>query len=431
MMTRRPMSFVGSAVLLLCGAVMFVQAQALSAPALAVVSAADTAGSAVAGQPLVTNIFYESDLVQALADISNQTSVPIITDGTVGGTISVDLREVPLERALERILYPLGFTFARIGDYYLVGSTKPDAPSFPLLSHTEVLALNYTSAEDAFKLLADFYGPYLKLNAKLNTLTITAAPQIVERARADIARIDEPKRQVMIEALVTEMSTAAAKSVGIDWSGTLLNGADTILRTGLDMSQIGDSGLSIGGVVKQLTGRLGGLSYSVMPSIKALVRDGKAKIRANPRIVTADGQPAEIVMNKEQYYQLLTGAGSYPVYSLEKIEAGVSMTITPYVSSNGDITVMAEPVVSDVVGTSMGQLPIVSKRSAKTKVVVRDGEDVVIGGLTMQTEQLVQRKIPLLGDIPILGLLFSSTKKVVEENEVVIIITPHLQPVAN
>ncbi|MFO7638384.1 MAG: hypothetical protein R6X14_03635 [bacterium] len=431
-MKRRPFVLFGSAVLWLTGLVVFAWAQAPSDPVPAqppvVAPAAGPRADTGSRQPLVTNVFHESDLIQALMDISYQVRVPIVTDGTVGGIVSVDLNQVPLEDALALILYPLGHTFARVGNHYLVGSTRPAAPSFPLLSRTEVLALNYIPAEDAFKLLADYYGPYLKLNAATNTLVITAASQIIDRARQDLTRIDRPKKQVMIEVLVTEMSTAAAKSIGIDWSGTLFNGADTLLRTTIDLSQVGDSGLSIGGVFRQFTGRFGNWGYSLVPSIQAMVRDGNAKIKANPRIVTADGQPAEIVIAKEQYYQLLTGAGAYPVYRLEKIAAGVSMTITPYVSSSGDITVKVEPEVSDVVGTGMGQLPIVSKRSAKTKVVVKDGEDIVIGGLTMRTEQLVQRKIPLLGDIPILGLLFSNTKKVVEENEVIIIVTPYLLP---
>lgn len=379
---------------------------------------------AKAKQPLVTNVFFESDLVQALADVSAQAKIPIITDGSVGGIVSVELIQTPLDEALGKILYPLGYTFKRMDDYYLVGSGKPESPSFFLLSSSEVLAADYLRAEDAYKLLPDFYKPYLKLNAETNTMTITAPGEIIRKAKEDLASIDRPKKQILIEALVTEISTEATRALGIDWSGTFFRGADTVLRTNADFSRIADT--SFGLVVKKLTSRLGDWSYSLVPSIQALAQDGKARIRANPKLVTVEGRAAEIVVGKERYYQIAAGAEPYPYYRLEKIEVGVSMTITPYVAENRDITVVVEPTVSDVVGSGLEQLPIVSKRSVKTKVVVKDGENIVIGGLVLRNEMTVERKIPLLGSIPVIGFLFGHTRKVVDENEVVIVITPHI-----
>jgi len=385
---------------------------------------AETKARAAEDQPSVTNVFFETDLMQALHDISSQTRVPIVTDGSVAGTVSVELVNLPLEEALARLLYPLGYAFRRIEDYYLVGNVNPESPSFYLIAVTEVLRPSYLRADDAHKLLPDQYRRYLKVSPETNTLVAAAPRGIIDKIKQDLARIDKPKRQVLIEALVTEISTEAARSLGIDWSGVLFRGGDTILRSTADLARIADT--SLGLVLKRVTGRLGDWGYGLTPSLQALVRDGKAKIKASPKLVTLDGHAAEIVVGKEQYYQLATGGEPYYYLRLEKIEVGVSLTITPYVADNGDITVMAEPVVSDVVGSSLGQLPIVSKRKAKTRIVVRDGENVVIGGLTMRSEQTIQSRIPLLGSIPIVGFLFSHTRKVVEDNEVVIVITPRL-----
>lgn len=378
----------------------------------------------VPAEPLVSNVFFETDLRQVLSDISAQTGVQIITDGAVSGMVSVELSATPLGEALGRILYPLGYSCRRVDDYYVVGSAKPDGTAFPLLAHSEVLALNYTRAGDAAKLLADCYTPYIKVIPETNTLVVTAPPEIIASIRRDLAGIDLQKRQVTIEATVMEVSSDAGRSLGVDWSGSLFKGADTLLRAITGVGQVADSTLSL--IIRKISGNLGAWSFSLLPAVQAMVQDGKVQIKANPRIVTADGQPAEITVGKEQYYQMLTGVGAYPVYRLEKIEVGVSLTITPYVAGNGDITVYAEPRVSDVVGIDASELPIVSKRTAKTRVVVKDGESIVIGGLVMRHEQLVQRRIPILGSIPILGFFFSNTRKQVVESEVMIIITPRL-----
>ena len=375
-------------------------------------------------EPLVTNVFFETDLRQALSDLSAQSGVQIVTDGAITGMVTVEFSGTPLGVALGRMLYPLGYSYRRVDDYYVVGSAKPDGPAFPLLASSAVLQLNYLRAADAAKLLADCYTPYVKVIPETNTLVATAPPEIVASIRRDLAGIDVPKRQVTIEATVIEMSSDAGRSLGVDWSGSLFKGADTLLRAITGVGGVADSTLSL--IVRRLTGGIGAWQFSLLPAVQAMVQDGKAQIKANPRIVTADGQAAEISVGKEQYYQLLYSTGVYPTYRLEKIEYGVSLTITPYVAGNGDITVYAEPRVSDVVGAGQDNLPIVSKRAARTRVVVKDGESIVIGGLVMRQEHLVQRRIPLLGSIPILGFFFSNTQKQIVESEVMIIITPRL-----
>jgi type II secretory pathway component GspD/PulD (secretin) len=372
----------------------------------------------------VTNVFFEADLVQSLRDISAQAKVQIVTDGSVSGTVTAELVNLSVEAALARLLYPLGFAFKKVDDYYLVGGISPESPSFYLLAESKNVTPGYLKADEAFKLMPEQYQKYLKVVPESNTLVITAPAVVLRSIEEGLSAIDKPKPQVLIEALVTEISGEGARSFGVDWSGVLMKGGDTLMRAGANMSNLLDSGLTF--AVKQLTGRLGSLSYDLVPTIQALVKDGKAHIKANPRVVTAEGQPAEISVGQERYYQMLSGSGPYPYYRLEKIEVGVSLTITPYVADNGDITLVAEPVVSDVVGQGMDALPIVSKRQAKTKVVVKDGEEVVIGGLTLSNEHLVQTRIPFLGSIPIIGFLFSNTRKVTAMSEVVIVIIPHL-----
>lgn len=372
----------------------------------------------------ITNVFYESDIQQALMDISAETRVPIITDGSVGGLVTAELVDATLEEALAKILHPRGYDFRNMGDYYLVASTRPDGAAFHLLAESRLIVPNYLKAEEAHALLPECYRQFLKLDRASNTLTATAPRQILEGIARHLAEIDQPKKQVLIEALITEISGGATRSLGVNWSGTFWRGADTVITGRSGPGVLADTGLTL--VLKALTGQVGDVAYSLVPTINALVENGRARIRANPSVATIAGQAAEIVVGQEQYYSILAGSELYPYTRLEQIEVGVSLLITPYVADNGDITVFVEPTVSDVVGSGLNKLPIVSKRSAKTQVVVRNGQEIVIGGLVTSSEQTVRRKIPLLGDIPILGLLFSHTTRVTTENEVVIVITPRL-----
>jgi type II secretory pathway component GspD/PulD (secretin) len=385
-------------------------------------------------QPLITNVFYDTDILQALRDISAQAGIPIIPDGSVQGLVSVEVTNVPLDECLTRLLAPHGFSFRRFKDYYLVGSPRPDNVSSYLLTATEQIKPSYYTAKELAALVSDYYTPFIKLEENSNLIAITASPDIIERFKKDIAAIDIPPRQVLIEALITEISHDGAQSLGIDWSGTISRQipGDTApsfswkLLTNIVNLADTSFGLIFGNVIKTF-GTLHDFSYSLTPSIQALVTSGKANIRANPKIVTLDGQKASIVVGKEAYYEILTGPINYQYTQLQMIKYGISLNLTPYISEDKkEVTLDVEPEVSDVSGQGITNLPILNTRSAKTQVRVKDGEKIVIGGLFQKGERTVMRKIPFLGDIPLLGLLFRNTQKVAQETEVVIFITPHI-----
>lgn len=376
-------------------------------------------------QLTVTNVFFETDLLEALQDISEQTGVPINTDGTVTGTITMEINNLPLEECLQRILFPLGYSYKKTDSYYLVGSGKIEHPSFALLSTTEIIRPNYLKAADLDKLISEFYRPYLKMNPNINAFAITAPNHIISRFKEDLARLDKPPKQILIEAVVTEVSTDALKELGINWSGKLSKGGDS-LNIIANLTKTKEPSLDL--IYRTITkGITGDWAYTfLLPSLQALVQKGKAQIKANPKIVTFDGQKASIEVGKEQYYQIVTGQPQYPYVRLEVVKYGTSLNITPYISENGEITVEVEPEVSDFIGKGFGDLPVLSKRTAKTQIRVKDGEKIVIGGLRAKNERVIQTQIPCLGSIPILGFLFRHNKKMVEESDIIIVITPHI-----
>ncbi len=370
----------------------------------------------------ITNVFFETDLREALRDISAQSGVTIIPDDTVQGVVTLDLKNVPLEKCLEMMLMGGGYTFKKIDNYYLVGAAVPDNPTFNRLTETKYIKTNYIKAKDVPKFLPEFFTDFIQVNEDVNMLTVTASPEIIARIEEDIAKIDIPLKQVMIQAIVTDFSKGVTKELGINWEWEWDN------TKGINSTASGSAGMEdlLGTFTYATTGKL---TRSILVKLNALIRTGEVKLRANPRIVTLDGQEASIFIGKEQYYSIVSGPVNYPYTTLEAITAGITLKITPYVSENGDITVEIQPEVSDVtVEATEDRLPVITKRQVNTKVRVKDGETVIIGGLTNQTEFERVTRVPVLGYIPIIGFFFKNKKKTVEETEVVIFITPSILP---
>lgn len=383
-----------------------------------------TAAAAGAEEPLVSNVFYDTDLREALRDIASQTGVSIVPDETVQGVVTLEATEVPLEECLGRMLTPLGYTFKKIDTYYVVGAAHPDNPSFPLLSETTLYSPNYVRAADVAALLSDYYSPYVKANPTTNTIAITASAEMTRTILENLAGIDVKPVQVMIEAIVTEMSETAARSIGLDWSITGSNGpASTFGATG-NYGTPADSALF--GTVSKLGRKWGEYDVNMMASLRALEDDGEVDIRANPRLATLNGQPASIFIGREEYYSIVSGPISYPYTKLELIQVGITLNVIPYVSADGEITVDIKPEVSDVTGKGASELPVVSKRSVTTKVRIKEGETITVGGLRLKTERSRRTGIPFLCKIPVLGYLFGHDVRYADESEIVVFITPRI-----
>ncbi|MFH1363126.1 MAG: secretin N-terminal domain-containing protein, partial [Candidatus Omnitrophota bacterium] len=374
-------------------------------------------------QPLVTNVFYETDVRQALQDISTQAKVPIVIDPSVQGFINVELKEVEIEEALKMILTPLGYAFRKIDNYYIVGSAKPDSPIFDLLAKTEVVPLDYVKAKDIEALVSDYFHPYLKANTQNNSVAITASQNVIDRFKQDLNKIDKPRKQVMMEALVIEISDSAKKELGIQW-GSMKEGGFTVSPPSsftFEKSLVGTaaSEYTLSGTVTQ----------STFVTLKTMIQNGRAVVRANPRISALDGEEANIYIGKEEFFLINTGSQAYPYNTLQSIGTGVTLKVTPNVSSSGEITVKIQPEVSEVVGTGTNNLPIVNRRTVSTTVRVSDGETIVIGGLIQHNSSNTKTRAPILGKIPLLGNLFRSKDMSAEDKEVLIFIIPHLSDI--
>lgn len=410
-------------------------AETTSAKNLYEIQTAPTAGHLLSGEDrdcLITNVFYDTDLREVLNSIAAQCEVTIVADETVMGIVTMELIDVPLTEALPRLLTPYGLTFRWMDGYYLVGSPRPDNPSFPMLTETELYRPNFIKAGDVTRLLSAYYDPFIRVNSETNTVTLTGSPELIARMKEDLAEVDRPPRQLMIEALVTETSTDRNRELGIAWDLEASQGRDS-LRINAYPGRVGDSAYypeadRLGVFFDRVGIRSNDWVGRFRAQLRALMERGEGRIRANPRIATLEGNKARIFIGREEYFSILTGSVTFAYAQLEVIKTGIALTITPYVSEDGLITLEVEPQVSDVIGSGSTGLPVTNNRSVTTKVRVAEGETVVIGGLLVENRMEVERKIPILGSIPILGYLFRHSESQVKESEVMVLITPRLWP---
>lgn len=375
-------------------------------------------------QPLVSNTFFETDIRQALADIGDQAGVPIVPDPMVQGYVTLNLNNVPLEKALGQMLAPLGLIFRKMEGYYLVGQPSPDSPSFPTLSETRQVKLKFLKVSQAKNLLPKHYSNYLNADDASDIVTITAPPPIIDNFLSDLAAIDVPQEQFVLEVLVVEIGKEARRELGLDWdwTGTAGQGSPfTVYKfpaPDLDSSLFAE--IFYSGVEKW------GATFDLRLALKALATGGKAQIRANPRVTTQRGREATIRIGKELYYSIVSGPVNYPYVTLEKIATGITLKITPYKGDYSEITNDLNIEVTDVTGAGANNLPVTSVRSVDTKVTVANGQSFGIGGLVLENTRNVTQRIPFLGDIPYLGAIFGHTKVQKEETEVIVLVTPHV-----
>src|SRR5690606_7329415 len=344
----------------------------------------------------VDNIFFDTFIRDALADISLQTGVPIVADTTVTGFVTLELVDVPLPVALEQ------------------------SPLYHVLSVSRRVKLEHAVAEEVRQALPQAFRDRTQADPATNSLVVTAAEGVVERIVEEIRRLDQPPYQLRIDALVTEINSHGRRTLGLDWSWL------DDQRRGIGKGSPADIG--------NLAGNVLGLSFVLdmrdfLINLRHAMEQGDATIRANPSVVTLEGKPASLFVGNVTYYVMSAGEGAQTTISrLEAIEAGVTLEILARVSDDGVIVLEVAPSVSDVQGSAIqdGTLPVIGRRQVKTTVRVRDGETLALGGLLQQREVEQRTRVPILGDLPIFGRLFSSTRRSQEETEVLVFITPHI-----
>ncbi|MCK4859747.1 MAG: hypothetical protein KAS87_04210 [Candidatus Omnitrophica bacterium] len=267
----------------------------------------------------------------------------------------------------------------------------------------------------------------LKVDERTNTLIISDLPDKIEEVRQMIRAFDSKPQQVLIEAKIVQVSLDDDFKMGIEWDNLFSKASLHSLRF---TSSFPASSLSA--YQKISVGTLATDDYtSTMNLLKTV---GKTNLISSPRIAVLSGEEAKILVGTREAYvtQTISQAESTTTTaeSIEYVDVGVKLHVTPLVHSDGYITMEIKPEVSSVIRTLTtaqgSQIPIIDTTEAETKVIVRDGVSVIIAGLIKDKKTISNKSVPFFGSIPLLGMLFRSKSEEIDKTETVVFLTPRI-----
>lgn len=361
---------------------------------------------------LATVYAVKAKLVALLAEVGHQAGVNIAVDDSVKDReVSMTLDALPVADALKGIAGATGLALSEVDGVYMVTDGVPTDLATYHLSSTESFRMKYTRASAASGLLPTFLYSYLHVNEAQNAVVVTAPVQMLDKIRADFQKIDVPPSQIMIEALAVEVASTAdaGPSLGLLYTKSNLTLSSDSATGGITYSTIGT------------------MPNDFQARLNSLVAKGKAKVRANPRIAAVNGQDADLFVGETKFIKVQYNSGGYTQDRIQGVDIGVKLGIQSWTGGNGEITCTLSPEVSNISELERETgLPVLSTRNARTTVRVKDGETIVIGGLTQRQEYKTKTRVPLLGGLPFVGNLFRSTKTNTVDSELMIFVTPHI-----
>ncbi|WP_456024745.1 type IV pilus secretin PilQ [Pseudomonas protegens] len=409
---------------------------------------------AYVGEKLSLN-FQDIDVRSVLQLIADFTNLNLVASDTVQGGITLRLQNVPWDQALDLVLKTKGLDKRKIGNVLLVApadeiaarerqeleSQKQIAELAPL--RRELLQVNYAKAADIAKLFQSVTSAEAKIDERgsitvderTNNIIAYQTQDRLDELRRIVAQLDIPVRQVMIEARIVEANVDYDKSLGVRWGGSIqnkgnwnasgVNGSSSTIGTPgststnspfVDMGTVGNtSGIGIAFITDNVLLDL---------ELTAMEKTGNGEIVSQPKVVTSDKETAKILKGTEIPYQEASSSGAT---SVSFKEASLSLEVTPQITPDNRI-IMEVKVTKDEPDylNKVQDVPPIKKNEVNAKVLVNDGETIVIGGVFSNTQSKVVDKVPFLGDVPYLGRLFRRDVVSEKKSELLVFLTPRI-----
>lgn len=391
------------------------------------------------GEKLTLN-FQNITAREALSVIADFTNLNIVISDTVTGNMTLRLKDVPWDQALDIILQAKGLDKRVNGNVMQVApreelaakekidltATQDIANLEPL--RTESFQLNYTKADDIALMLTNEKQKILSkrgsavTDKRTNTIFIQDAPAGLEEARKIIKQLDVSVRQVVIEARFVEAFESFSRTLGGKLNSTnnpIATPPSFSPGTGIASGNVNLPGHGGGGVLGLVFTAANGKALNL--ELTASQIDGKTKSIASPRVLTADSTAATISAGTEIPYATTSAAGT----NIQFKPALLSLTVTPKITPDDKVN-MKVTLTQDTVGATFGGVPSINTKKVDTQVLVENGGTLVIGGVYTQNESESRNSVPLLADIPILGWLFKNETRASDKRELLVFITPRV-----
>ena len=428
------------------------------------------------GQRLTLN-FQDIETRAVLQLLAETSGKNIVVSDTVQGNVTLRLRNVPWDQALDIVMTTKGLDMRQNGNVIIVAPAEEiaaretaDLEAQQAISeleplYSEFLQVNYAKAGDLSALIEDGDNTMLSergsiaVDDRTNTLLIQDTAERLQDVRRMVRTLDVPIKQVLIESRIVVVNDNFSRDLGVrlgvtaaDWNGNKLlttsgSGAGTDTMVGSAITNLNDplNGTPFPIDIPSLTNRYNvnvpiespagrfslavlGTDYLVDMELLALEAEGRGEIVSTPRVITANQKEARIEAGVEIPYQQSASSGATTV---EFKKAVLSLEVTPQITPDNNI-IMDLKVHKDSVGEIIstgglgGTVPSIDTRAVETQVLVSDGQTVVLGGIYETERRETINKVPWLGDIPVLGYLFKSTQFTNNKTELLIFVTPRI-----
>ncbi len=419
------------------------------------------------GEKLSLN-FQDIDVRSVLQLIADFTDLNLVASDTVRGNITLRLQNVPWDQALDLVLKTKGLDQRKVGNVLMVAPAdeiaareqqelavqKQVAELAPL--RKDIIQLNYAKASDIAKLYEEGASGTLKddmrgsviFDDRTNSLIVTLTQERIDELRRIVTQLDIPVRQVMIEARIVEANVDYDKALGVRWGGNFWSGdkwnawgknGNLGVEESDDGQQVGrfpgirETPLNSPFVDLGVAGSTSGIGIGFVTNnvildmqLSAMEKSGSGEVVSQPKVVTSDKETAKILKGTEVPYQEASSSGAT---STSFKEAALSLEVTPQITPDNRV-LMEVKVTKDApdfsVASSTGGIPAISKNEVNAKVLVADGETIVIGGVYSNTQSKSVDKVPFLGDLPFIGRVFKRDLVQDRKAELLVFLTPRI-----
>lgn len=387
-----------------------------------------------------------TDIRQVVKMIARQAGVNILLDKNVTGKVSLSLKDVYFEKALELIAKTNGLAVRKEGNTYIVGRAKDLAEGFDQ-GLTRAFKLNFAKPDAVQKVVGDVFktttGVPLKVSVdqRINAIIAQGTKDQLDQVEQLVKDLDVKVHQVLVEAKIVEVLTSGKKQIGFKWDWTTTRMEETGLQPWNSQGRIlsitewqakNATTSSYNPAIASTNGtadifRFGDFMRDRLffdAIFEALELTGNSKVLSNPKIATLNGQKASIEVGSKITYSTGGDQGA-----AEK-DVGIKLEITPQINDEGWITCELSPQVSFLKGYDEVErkLPIIDRRIASTVVRVKDGEEILIGGLITETSTHDRTKLPVLGNVPLLRTFFTHNVSRDESQQLIILVKPSIIP---
>jgi type IV pilus secretin PilQ/predicted competence protein len=396
--------------------------------------------------------FQGDDVGQVLRLLARQAKVNMVVSDQVTGTVTMRLEDVTAVQAIAIIVKAKGLSMDQIDHVYYI-KTPAEKTAEP--TESDSYQFSYSRAKDVAPLLASQLSSKdpPQFDERTNTIFFRETRSNIDSVRKLLVTIDKPTKQVMIEARLVEVTANPVQSYGIDWSGTVGSATSgktisygapgtssagatggTIPLTDLALGNANNHNL-LGSFGKLALGQFAILSVPQMSAtLRLLNEDADAEFLANPRIVTADNLQAKIEINRAQPVPQLnfneqTATAVFGGFQDKKF--GNTLIVTPSINKDNFVTLKVKPEISNKVGDATFVFagatvasPIIDTRTLESNVLIQSGDTLAIGGLLQDEVAKARNKVPMLGDVPILGYLFQNHLNARTKRNLLVFVTP-------